>query len=249
MSAPRPPTALITGATGLIGTQVCLALARAGCRIAGAYHQDEESARALAARAAEHGGHLVALRSELSSPEEGARQLFDAAVDALGPPDVFVGCAGLKSRRPIVATSDPMLAEIFGVNVRAQLGLARLSLRAMQRKGWGRIVLVGSRAGSEGSPGQAAYAASMGALSAWAASAAGEVGHGEITVNVVAPGALVDPETALYSADEAEAVTRQIGSRRLGEPREVAAVIAFLCSPDASYVNGATLPVDGGARF
>jgi len=118
----------------------------------------------------------------------------------------------------------------------------------MMRACWGRLVLVGSRAGVAGLPGQAGYAASKAALQAWAASTAGEVGRHGVTVNVVAPGAVAEP-TPTYAPDEEARVLQLIGARRLATPDEVSAVVTFLASAAASYFNGVTLPVDGAARF
>jgi 3-oxoacyl-[acyl-carrier protein] reductase len=141
------------------------------------------------------------------------------------------------------------LRKAVNINIESQIALSRMSLRIMSASGWGRIVFIGSRAGSVGLPGQAAYASTKGALSAWAASVAGEVGKKGITVNVVAPGAIEDAQETVYSPEEQEKVCDRIGAGRLGKAGEVASVVSFLCSTNAGYINGATIAVDGGARF
>ena len=98
-------------------------------------------------------------------------------------------------------------------------------------------------------PGQAAYAASKAALAGWVMSAAGEVGHCDLTINLLAPGAIENPGVSIYNTEERERITRHIGCRRIGRPIEVAEVAVFLASRAASYINGAVIPVDGGARF
>jgi 3-oxoacyl-[acyl-carrier protein] reductase len=137
----------------------------------------------------------------------------------------------------------------MATNVHSAIDTARACLRPMIRQRHGRIVLFGSVAGAVGLPGHSTYAATKAALQAWASSAAGEVGGRDITVNVVAPGAIRDDTMDFHTPQERDLVLKFIGAGRFGEPHEVAAMVSFLCSPAATYVNGATIRVDGGARF
>lgn len=250
MAAPAPPrVALVTGASGLIGRAACLALARAGIVVVGTFAHRRDAALETAQQIAALGGtcHLVEARFTESAT---ALEACLAEVEQVaGTPDILVTCAGAKQRRPLLATSRADLEAVVAMNVIATIELARLVVRRLVRRGWGRVVLLGSRAGALGMPGQAGYAASQAALSAWAASAAFEVGRRGVTVNVVAPGAVHDASDATYSQAEAARVAELIGCGRLASAAEIAAVIGFLCSADASYVNGATISVDGGARY
>jgi 3-oxoacyl-[acyl-carrier protein] reductase len=141
---------------------------------------------------------------------------------------------------------------MWTINTHATLRLASLAAKGMLRKRNGRIILIGSRAGSAGLPGQADYAATKAALSAWVASAAWEFGPFGITVNVVAPGAL-EPDwragQAVYSQEENESVAGRTAVRRLGTASEIAATVVFLASPAAAFLTGQTIAVDGGARW
>ena len=117
------------------------------------------------------------------------------------------------------------------------------------RQNYGRVILLGSRAGEHGLPGQSVYSASKAALHAYAKSLAFEVGSKGITVNAVAPGAVAGGEQRTYTQQDEARVCESIGLRRLGKAEEIAAVIAFLAAPAASYVSGAVIPVDGAGRF
>jgi 3-oxoacyl-[acyl-carrier protein] reductase len=224
-------------------------LIREGLTVAGVFHVREELAEQLRDELDEGQRRLFHFQADFLQVESGVANLYQRVVDTVGAPDIFIGCAGIKLRRSLFFTRSDSIAELLAVNLQANIELARRALRDMRRRDWGRVVLIGSRVGQVGMPGQSAYAAGKAALSAWAASAAGELGTSRITVNVVAPGAIEDPDEPVYSSEEAGGVIRFIGSGRLGQPDEVAAVVGFLCSEDASYINGATIPVDGGARF
>ena len=169
-------------------------------------------------------------------------------MDHFGQLNILVYAAGTTLRRAAMLTSTENSRQLVAVNLEGVFSTTRACLRQMIKDHWGRIIILGSRAGRVGLPGESCYAATKGALMAWAASLAGEVGSRGITVNVLSPGALEGGETK-YSDAEQEAVISKIGAGRLGTFEEVANVAVFLCSNRATYVNGAVIDVDGGARF
>jgi 3-oxoacyl-[acyl-carrier protein] reductase len=234
---------VVVGATGYIGSAVVERLASAGTAILGIYRANQARAAELAASHPE----FSSMQLDISDPANLAGLVTEvrtrSAMDL-----ALVWCAGAKLRRHAIATSREEIEHLMQVNATSPIDLARAFLRLMLPFRRGRIVLVGSRAGILGAPSQAAYAASKSALSGWVSSVASELPTSFITVNVVAPGALDDGEE-MYSAEDRRAVCDRIGLRRLGTAREVAGVVAFLLSDEASYVHGATIPIDGGARF
>ncbi|GAA4855897.1 hypothetical protein GCM10025787_45020 [Saccharopolyspora rosea] len=185
---------------------------------------------------------------DLSTPT-GPDRLARRALDEFGRIDICVAVAGVRSRRPVVATGAEELAHLTAANFHSAVSLAKACLRPMMRARFGRIIVFGSTAGSNGLSGHSAYAGTKAALHAWASSAAGEVGGRDITINAVAPGAVRDDDMDFHSEAERDLVLRFIGAGRFGEPEEIASVVSFLAAPAASYVNGATVPVHGGARF
>jgi 3-oxoacyl-[acyl-carrier protein] reductase len=238
----------VTGATGFIGAEICRAMAATHDTVVGIYRCSEDRARALEREIGDAGNKFRSVRCDLTDPAA-LHQGYQEMKNIAGPPAVMVLAAGSKLRGSALLTRQDAVRPLFDVNVAAQIEFARLSLKEMIKAGFGRIIVVGSRAGLFGFPGQAAYAASKAALAGWAASVSGEVGNYGITVNVVAPGAMKEAGDGIYDEREQAMIIERIGCRRLGTPEDVAAAVAFLASSGASYINGVTLPVDGGARF
>jgi 3-oxoacyl-[acyl-carrier protein] reductase len=232
--------ALVTGASGRLGTAICRLLAADGLTVLPVCHQGDRRAAELAAEI----GALDPVQADLTDTATAMARIKSRGV----APGVLVCAHGRTSRRSVLAGGDD--DGLWGVNVHSVTRLAGLVGKGMLRRRSGRIVLVGSRAGSVGMPGQAEYAATKAALSAWAASAAWDFGRFGVTVNVVAPGAVQPgPDGGLYTAEEDAAVTERIALRRLATADEVAGAVAFLAGPRSGYITGQTLLVDGGARW
>jgi 3-oxoacyl-[acyl-carrier protein] reductase len=231
--------ALVTGSSKGIGAAVAVGLAEDGHDVIVHYGRDEDGARAVAKRCEEHGVQTTVVGADLRA---GCEPLL-AAVGDVGGVGVLVNNAGVTADGLAMTMSDEDFALPWQVNVASAFTLTRAVLRGMLRARSGRVVNISSVVGLHGNAGQVNYAASKAALIGMAKTLAREVGKRGITVNAVAPGFI---ETAMTEQTDSAAIIERIPAARLGTAEEVAAVVRFLCSPQAGYVNGAVVQVDGG---
>lgn len=232
--------ALVTGASRGIGAATALALAADGWPVRVNYREDEGGAREVVARIEAAGGSATAVRGDVASPDEVEAML---AADERGPVLVLVNNAGLRRDGLSPQIGDEDWARVIEVNLSGAFRAIRAALPPMLRARFGRIVNVASVVGLRANPGQANYAAAKAGAIGMTKTVAAEVARRGVTVNAVAPGFV---ETKLTEGVIDERVTAAIPARRAGTPEEVAACIRFLASPEASYVTGTTLTVDGG---
>jgi NAD(P)-dependent dehydrogenase (short-subunit alcohol dehydrogenase family) len=233
--------ALVTGGASGIGAAIARRLAAEG---AGVVIGDVDTDRASAV-AGELGGDAVVL--DVTDPASPT-----AVVEQRGPFEVLVNNAGTDEFGFFTQTDAPMWERIIAVNLKGVLACTHAVLPAMQRAGYGRIVSIASEAGRVGSKGSAVYSAAKGGVIAFTKTIARENARFGITANAIAPGPIDTPllRRASELGELGERVIQTMRDatqmRRLGEPDEVAAAVAFLASEDASYVTGETLGVSGG---
>lgn len=234
--------ALVTGASGGIGSAVAKALASRGATVVLTGRRQE----ALEAVAAEIGNDAHVVVADLGSAE-GADALMAQAAEAVGGSiDILVNNAGLTRDGLSMRMKDEDIDAVFEVNTKAAFRLMRAAMRAMTKSRWGRIVNITSVVGLVGNPGQANYAASKGALTAISKSVASELATRGVTVNCVAPGFVATAMTDVLSDKQKEIVDSSVPMGRMGTPEEIAAAVTFLASPEASYLTGQTISVNGG---
>lgn len=235
-------TALVTGASGGIGSAIAHALAEQGARLA----VSGSNVAKLEAFRDSLGGDHVALPCDLS---DGAAvdALVPAAVEALGGKlDILVNNGGITRDNLVMRMKDEEWDAVIRVNLEAAFRLARAAARPMMKARFGRIVSITSVVGTTGNPGQANYAASKGALTAMSKALAQELASRGITVNCVAPGFIASPMTDGLPDAQKDALNARIPMGKMGEGADIGAAVVYLASREAGYVTGQTLHVNGG---
>lgn len=233
--------ALVTGASGAIGGAIARALHAQGARVVLSGRRRDS----LEALAGELGANAHVTPCDLSDADA-VGGLMAAAAEAAAGIDILVNNAGLTRDNLALRLKDEDWQTVLDVNLTAAFRLSRDALRPMMKQRWGRIINITSIVGVTGNPGQANYAASKAGMIGMAKSLAQEVASRGITVNCVAPGFIETPMTDALGEDQRSKLTQAIPSRRLGSAADVAACVIFLASPEAAYVTGQTLHVNGG---
>ena len=238
-------TALVTGGSRGIGRAVCLELAARGADVflcctgsVGAARQVAEECQALGVKAAW-------ARADISR-EEDCQALFAQAEEQLGGVDILVNNAGVTRDGLLLRMKDEDLEQVLAVNLTGAIRCARLAARGMVKRRWGRVISMSSVVGLHGNPGQVNYAASKAGLIGMTKSLAKELGSRGVTVNAIAPGFIETDMTAALPDRAREALLGTIPLGRLGQPEEVARMVAFLSGPGGDYITGQVLCVDGG---
>lgn len=241
----RPASVVVTGATGAIGRQIALSLSAPGRTVVIHGHRQAEALHRLSEQVRQAGAQPVERLADLADLEAVDRLAADI-VRTVGAPDCFIHAAGTSQ---FALLQDLPLSEwrnLVDLNLGAAARLAGAFLPGMVRQEFGRIVFVGSVYGMRLGAMEAAYAAAKSGLHGLARALTGEAVRGPVTINVVAPGAIDTPMLGRLGPAERSALTDRIPVGRLGTPADVARAVRFLVSPEAAYVTGSCLPVDGG---
>jgi 3-oxoacyl-[acyl-carrier protein] reductase len=235
--------ALVTGASRGIGAAIALELAQRGLKVIGTATSDEGAARITSALS----GHAGCRGATLDvNDAQAAQALIDAIAQEHGGLQVLVNNAGITRDMLAIRLKDEDWDAVLDTNLKAVFRMSRAVMRTMMKQRYGRIISITSVVGSSGNPGQANYAAAKAGVAGMTRSLARELGSRGITVNCVAPGFIETDMTAGLPEEQQKALMGQIPLGHLGKPGDIAHAVAFLASPEAGYVTGQELHVNGG---
>ncbi len=235
----------MTGASRGIGRSIAIELARLGASVGINFSKDSEGAAETAEIVHSLGVKAAAIQGDVSDPTA-ASGVVEEAGSLLGEVAIVVCNAGIRRDGLALRMTDDAWDDVLRTNLSGAFYVTRAALRSMIRNKWGRLVYISSVAGVQGNAGQANYAASKAGLIGLAKSIAREVGSRGITSNVVAPGFVETEMTADLPEELLDEARRRVAAGRLGTPDDIAPIVGFLCTPAASYLNGAVITVDGG---
>ena len=238
----KTTVALVTGASRGIGAAIAERLARDGARVIGTATTAEGAAR-IGANLAASGGRGLVLDVVKPDSIEAVLEDIEAKEGAVG---ILCNNAGITRDTLLLRMREEDWDAVLDTNLASVFRLSKAVLRGMMKARKGRIVSITSIVGLTGNPGQANYAAAKAGILGFTQSLAREVGSRGITVNAIAPGFIDTDMTRALAEAQRAALNAQIPLGRLGQPADIAAAVAFLCSPDAAYITGETLHVNGG---
>jgi len=239
-------TALVTGASGGIGKAIALELGRAGCHVAVNYLDDATGAAEVVAGIGALGRKAFAVQADVGVSVDVAR-IFDEVRERFGRLDVLVNNAAVQTAKPLLDVSDAEWDRVIRTNLTGCFLCTRAAGRLMREHGGGAIVNIGSGCCKVPFPGLVAYTASKGGIDMFTKVAAIELGRYGIRVNCVAPGAITVERTVADDPDYSARWAAVTPLGRIGTPADVASAVVYLASPDASFITGQTLWVDGAA--
>ena len=236
--------ALVTGASRGIGQAIALKLGRQGATVIGTA-TTEDSAQLISRSLEEAGIKGAGMKLNVNDAAQ-IEHVLKTVQEKFGDIAILVNNAGITRDNLLIRMKDEEWDEIMETDLKSVFRLSRAVLRAMVKARYGRIINISSVVGATGNIGQANYAAAKAGIFGFSKSLAREVGSRNITVNCIAPGFVQTDMTRALSDKQQQDLIQHVPLRRLGQPEEIASAAAFIASPDAGYITGATLHVNGG---
>lgn len=239
--------AIITGSSRGIGRATALVFASTGYRVVVNYNHNREQAEQVLQEIEALGSNGILLGADVSKAQE-ARDLIEKSVKEFGRVDVLVNNAGINHDQLMLRIQDEEWERVINTNLSSAFYCSRAAVKHMFKKRFGRIINISSVVGISGNAGQTHYSAAKSGLLGLTLSIAQEYGNRGITANAVAPGFIESDMTASLSPEQRQQILSGIAVGRLGKPEDVAALVLFLASDEAAYINGQVIRVDGGMR-
>ena len=244
MSSLEGKIALVTGGTGGIGTAICQRLAAEGARIVTTYMNEEKASKWQAEQSFES----MIVACDVSD--------YDACVamktrieQDVGPLDILVNNAGITRDASFKKMTHEKWAQVISTNLDSVFNVTHQFVNDMAARGFGRVINISSINGQKGQFGQTNYSAAKAGLHGFTMALAQEVARKGVTVNTISPGYIATEMVMAVPEEVREKIIAQIPVGRLGKPKEIAALIAFICSDDASFITGANLAANGGQHM
>ena len=239
--------ALVTGASRGLGKAIALQLAQEGAQVVVNFAKSAENAEEVVATIQSSGGTALAMQADVACLEE-VEKMVDTIYEKFGRIDVLVNNAGINRDELLITMEKEDWDTVIGTNLGGIFNCTKAVAKYMMIQKSGRIINLSSVAGERGGRGQSNYAASKGGVNAFTRSVAMELAPKKITVNAVSPGVVETEMSSTVIRRAKDHILNFVALKRLGQPEEIAKVVAFLASDDSSYITGEIIRVDGGFR-
>jgi 3-oxoacyl-[acyl-carrier protein] reductase len=243
----KDKVALVTGGSRGLGKTIALQLASEGAQVIVNYVASADKAEEVVAAIQSEGGKAVAMKADVSNLEE-VEKMVDTIYEQFERIDILVNNAGVTRDELLISMEREDWDKVIATNLGGLFNCTKAAAKYMMMQKSGRIINMSSVAGERGGRGQSNYAASKGAVNAFTRSVAMELARKNVTVNAVAPGVVETEMSSEVIRRAQDIILNSVPLKRLGQPEEIAKVVAFLASDDSSYITGEVIRVDGGFK-